>query len=207
MPPANSFIKGNSLNVIGEFARVLIAPFSYPIPTKIGDIITLTGSPPSYDPVATYGFRDIGLTGAPFQMSHQADTNQWDSQQIVRFRVVPTNYFGSVSTEALEMTQQNKVTLMNASAAADPSANEHRTNFAARISFPLYRVAAVHFDEYGLLHASVFPRCQWDGGAIQQTLERGQMYRIPFSFMAWADENVIDTVTQQACFRIDFDQF
>lgn len=207
MVSAGAFYRGNSANSIGHPARVMIAPFSYPMPTKIDDIVDITGPTPSYDPVATYGFRDIGITRNELSMGHQAETVNWDNQQFGRFLIMPTNYFATITTEALEPTADNKVELLQASQVTDSATNEARFNYAARTSFPLYRIAVLGEDRHRLLHASVFPRCQWDGSQLVQQLARATQQVVPFNFMGWVDETVIDTDTGQGCYRVDFDQY
>lgn len=200
---STGFYRGNSLNSIGEQARLMLAPFVSPAPTQLAHLMSMT----TYDPNATYGFVDIGLTNAPLTMSVQADTNNWDNQQYGRYRVVPTMFHGALGTTALEYTQANRVMLMGATAATDPTTNEHRTNWSALVALPLYRAAAVHLDPNGWVHATVYPRVQWDGGAIQTTLARGDQLGIPFTFAAMVDDQLIDPTTKQGLYRYDFDQF
>lgn len=200
----NGFYKGNNLNSIGEPARILIAPHSYPMPTRISEIIGLTAP---WAVVGTYGFRDIGFTRTETTMQHQAGANTWSNQQVGEYRRVPTNFTAQVSTAALEMTQQNKVTLMNASAADEVVVGaEHVTHFEALAYFPQYRVAVVHRDDYQNIHATVFPLAQWDGSAVTQTLGRGTQLDIPFTFVCMPDPDVIG-VNGYPMFRVDFDQY
>jgi hypothetical protein len=197
--------RGNQLNSIGGPARLLIAPLTADVPEGIGDIIDLDDSEgePSRDPVGEW--RDIGMTAEGLTMSHQADTNNWDSQQFGRYRVVPTNYHGSLSTQALEITQQNKVDLLQASAGDDNAAGELVTFYEARPHIAQYRIAAIFWDQYDLMHASVFPLTQWDGSAVQQAMEMGQPQRIPFSFSVFTD-SALTGPDGFGTFRIDFDE-
>lgn len=197
------FYRGNSDNVIGSPARVLLASSTYPVPTKLADIISLT----TLDPNPTYGFIDLGVTRSPAKTDIAAAVQTWRNEQFGVFRTVPTDWKGGFSAEFLETTQSNKQAIMLASTPADSAVNEHRTNFAALINFPIVRLAVLYQDQFSLAHASVFPRAQWDGAAISETVGRGQEMFIPMAWVCYPDSNVVDAVTGQACVRYDFDQY
>lgn len=197
------FYRGTSTNVIGAPARVLIAASTYQAPSRLSEIVSLT----TYDPNTTYGWVDAGLTRTPTTVQVQADTNQWTNEQFGQFHTVPTNWRGQVSTEFLETDQTHRAAIMMfSSVAAPPTTGEQRTNFAARTSLSTVRVAVMYLDEYGRVHAIVFPKCQWDGSALSQTIARGEAIAIPMTFTAYPDDQVIDSVSGQAVLRYDLDQ-
>lgn len=197
-----AFLRGNRRNAIGEPARLLIAPIAAPLPAAFSHIVSTS----TYDPNPTYQFVDIGMTRSALTMTVQADSNQWDSQQFTRYATVPTNRWATISSEALELTQANKVYLMGASAATPVGAKELRSDFSADPNFVNYRLAAIHKDRFGLLHASVFPNVYWDGSAISQAFARGEQAVIPFTFTGYPDDGAISATTGEALFRYDFDQ-
>ena len=200
---AQTFVRGNTENAIGGPARVLIAASTYPFPTQLSEIVNLS----TYNVNATYGWQEMGITGAPTQLTHAVQMTEWMSEQFGRFRTVPQEWNADVQTEFMEITQNNKVLVMLGVAVADSATREARTNFVERTSIPSYRVAVLFIDHKGLIHASVFPRAQWNGNQIVQQIARGQAQRMPIQLAAYADENVIDASTGQACFRVDFDQY
>jgi hypothetical protein len=198
------FYQGNSLQSIGAPARVMVADRSDPLPTQLAHLFSLT----TYLPNATYGFEDAGLTRTPTQIQYSADTNQWRNEQFGLYRTVPTDWRAQVSTDFLQITQDEKLLLESAaSAATDPVTNEHRTNYVSQTAMRQVRVAVAYIDEFGLVHASVFPNCQWNGDAITQTIGRGEPISIPMNWTAYPDDLVIDVDTGLACFRYDLDQF
>ncbi len=197
------FYRGNSDNAIGAPARIMLASSTYPAPTKIADIVSLT----TFDANSTYGFVDMGVTRSPLKTDIQAAVQQWRNEQFGIFRTTPTDWKGMVSAEFLEIGQDNKQAIMLASAAPDSATNEHRTNFAALTNFPIVRIAILYQDQSALVHATILPKAQWDGAAIAQVVGRGQEIFIPMAWTCYPDEKVIDVVTGQACLRYDFDQY
>lgn len=197
------FYRGNSNNAIGAPARVLIASSTYAAPIQLANIIDLG----TFNANTTYGWMDLGTTRSPLKTDIQAAVQQWRNEQFGIFRTQPTDWKGAVSAEFLEMSQANKQAIMLASIAPDSDTNEHRTNFAAQLNFPTVRVAVLYQDQYNLLHGSVFPKAQWDGAAIAQTIGRGQEIFIPMAWTCYPDDQVIDVVTGEACVRFDFDQY
>ena len=199
---ADPFYRGNNENAIGAPARVLMAESSYPMVEELAHIISLS----TYDPNTTYGWREMGLTSAPTTLGHSVETAEWRSEQFGRFRIVPVDYTATVQTEFMEMTQDIKVLAMMGSEEPSPPSGQTVTYFSALENIPNYRIAVLFRDHLKKIHASVFPNAQWNGDAIQQAIARGEAVRAPVTFNAYVDTDVIDSVSGQACFRVDFDQ-
>src|SRR5262252_5992173 len=188
------FYQGNSNQAIGGPARVLIVP-------GISPAIS------SYLPnTTTYGWVDIGLTKTPTRIQNAATKTDWRSEQFGIFRSSPNDWTGQITCEALQVTADEKYSLMQATRPPDASSGEKRRNFVAAIQIYQCRLAIALEDQFGRLHVSVFPKCNWDGAAIVQTLARGDTETIPMVWTAYPDDQLIDSVTGFAVFRYDFDQ-
>lgn len=201
------FYRANSSYALGGPARLLVAPYSYPHALSLNNLIALAtiNFPPQ---LATYGFVDIGSTDKPTQMDYSATVQDWKNEQAGSFRVQPTDFAGKVTGSAMEQTQANKVNLMLASQVADNVAGvESRTNFASRDSFPQVHLAVMWMDQNSLIHASVYPKAQWDGTAFSEQIARGMAVVIPLNYKYFPDDTLIDPVTGKSIFRMDFDQY
>jgi hypothetical protein len=201
------FFRTNSNASIGGGARVLIVnPIgTYKNPTRLSEIVSLT----TYDPVtATYGWKDIGSTKTPSRVQLGYAKTDWNNEQTGLYRGVVGNWTGQTTCEALEMTSANKKLLYSATiAAANGVTGEVRTNFPARSAgMPFVRLAFLTKDHLGNVHASIFPKAQWDGGAIAETLARTDSRSIPMTWALYADENEIDSETGDPIIRYDIDQ-
>lgn len=195
------FYRGNSQNAIGGPARVIIEPFSYPVPLGIENIVDLS----TYNLLGgSYGWIELGETDAPTTFDISYASNQWRSEQFGQFRTSPTDWTGAIKSEFIELTQANRVNLLLGSTAT-PTAGQLRTNYPALTAIPYYRVAILMLDQAGRVHAAVFPKTQWDGSAVQEAFERGTPVKLPMSWRAYPDDAVIDTATGLACLRYDLD--
>jgi hypothetical protein len=197
----------NSNNSIGGPARVLLVPAigTYPHSARISEIFDLGTYLPN---TTTYGWVDIGETKTPTRIQEAVAKTDWRSEQFGLYRSQPTDWTGQVVAEALEMTQQNKLNLMLASNPGNTgdTSPTARSNFSARTSLPYVRLAAAMLDQFNKIHISIFPKCQWDGAAIATSLARGDSESIPMTWTAFPDDSIIDSVTNVAVFRYDFDQ-
>lgn len=201
---ANPFFKGNNNASIGAPARVLVAASTYPLPIEIDNVYDLTGG--TYNPnTATYGFVDIGYTAAPVEMQHSADMQRWRNEQTGEYRIVPTDFHGQVGSSFLQITAANKKMIMlGVAAPATPQGNV-RTDFTTIQQVPVVHVAVAMYDHLFKHHLSVFPRGQWNGGAITETIGRGVAIQIPMTWDITA-EDTIQGADGNSIFRYDIDQ-
>lgn len=195
----------NSNNSIGGPARVLIVPNigTYPHSTRLSEIFDLTTYLPN---TTTYGWVDIGVTKTATRVQIAVAKQDWRNEQSGIYRTQPTDWTGQVVTEALEMTQQNKLNLMLGTNPGNTGGGELRTNYSARFTLPYVRLAAMMLDQNLKMHVSVFPKCQWDGAAIANSLARGDSESIPMTWTAFPDDSIIDAATATAVLRYDLDQ-
>ncbi len=197
------FYRGNSDEVIAAPCRVLIAPSTYPHPTQLSHIINLS----TYDPNITYGWQDLGVTGAPTRVSIGADAQKLSNQQFGQFRTVPTDFHGQVVSEFLQVSQDKKALLIPlAVKQADTPGGEKLTDYTSVASFPTVRLALLFKDHNNKAHAIYMPKCQWGGQDIEQQIGRGEMIRIPMTWDAYPDDTLLDPTNGEPVIRRDFDQ-
>src|SRR5262252_2756714 len=140
------FYQGNSNQAIGGPARVLIVP-------GISPAIS------SYLPnTTTYGWVDIGLTKTPTRIQNAATKTDWRSEQFGIFRSSPNDWTGQITCEALQVTADEKYSLMQATRPPDASSGEKRRNFVAAIQIYQCRLAIALEDQFGRLHVSEIGR-------------------------------------------------
>jgi|SRR5215471_5981469 len=203
------FYMGNSSHAIGGPARVLLVPginpavSSYPYSATLSQIFDLSTYLPN---TTTYGWVDIGLTKTPTRIQNAATKTDWRSEQFGIFRSSPNDWTAQVTCEALEVTAANKYAIMQATQPPNAASGERRRNFVAANTIYQCRLAVCMIDQFGMIHASVFPKANWDGAAIASTIARGDTETIPMTWTCFPDDQLIDVVTGQAVFRYDFDQ-
>lgn len=197
------FDKVNTSNVIGGRARVMIAATTYTTPGQLSELFNLT----TYVANATYGWVDIGETKSASRVSVEATTAQWTGEQSGTFRRLITDWRGTANFEMMELTQDHKARVLGAVIQTDPVAGQHRTNWSARNAVPYVRLAFARLDPDGRLHATVIPRAQWDGSALQRTFTRGESESLQVNEAFYPDENQVDAQSGDfiLCYDLDSD--
>lgn len=203
MAATTGFYRGDSDKAIGGPARVLFAPRSAPNVGRLSEIFNTS----TYDLNSTYLWQEVGITAAPTRIGRQATTNEWSNEQFGLFRRKAVQWRGTIQSEAMEFKQANKVLLLEGRAAnTGMPAGEFRTNYPAVNALLQYHIALAWKDDFGRIHAEVFPNCQWAGDNIEEQLSRADAAKIPISFTAFPDDSVVDPTTGFACYGYSLDQ-
>jgi hypothetical protein len=186
-----AFAPVDNTQVIGGFARVLLSIGSYPNPSRIGEIVDLTGSPVSYAAkTTTYGWIDIGTTKSPSRIAMQTANAEWRGEQQGPIRTLYTDTTGTASFELEEMLNTAAVRAAAngvAEAAADPLAGQHRQDWVAPDSVGFTRLCFLRKDPDGRLHATVATKAQWDGSQLQRTFSRAESESLTFNEKLYPD--------------------
>jgi len=182
--------------VIGGAARVLIASASYKLPTQIGEVIDLTGSPTSYAArTSTYGWVDIGTTKSPSRIAIQTANGEWRGEQQGPIRTVYSDTTGSASFEMEEMRNYDALVMAAlgvAFQADDPVAGQHRLNWVAPDSVGFSHLCFLRKDPDGRLELTVAAKVQWDGSQLQRTFGRTDSESLTFNLKLYPDPDEID---------------
>ena len=181
------FHRVNNDNVIGGAARVLVAPSSYALPTDLAHIVAHAST---YAPNGTYGWADIGTTKSASNIAMQAATNEWRGEQQGPIRMLYTDYTGTATFEMEELAgsqgQSNK--LLAGAVAGTAAAGQTRTDWTARNTPPdEVHICFLREDPDGRLHATIAPRAQWDGSALQRQFTRGESESLALPMKLYGD--------------------
>ena len=173
-------------------------------PTRLSEIINTT----TYAVNATYNWKEVGLTDGPVDHQIAASMSTWRNEQFGIYRNKPNEWDGSVKLAFLETDQTHKTNIMSfATAPSDPVASEHRTNYSSVAQVDYVRIAIVGMDEFGKIHGTVYPKCQWNGDAIARQLARTEPVKIPMTWKAFPDEDMADSTTGMPILAYDLDQY
>ena len=173
---------------------MMLAPSSNTAPSALAHLINMT----TYDPNATYGWVDLGLTGEPTSIVEGFDASEWESQQFGRLKTQLTLWNRMVKTELIEWTNNIRQLIRESSTPAGAGASgQTRINYPERVSVPFRRLAVLHMRDDGRIIAHIFPSVQWSGADIESTLARDNPQRVPIEWRAYVDDNIIDSETGQ----------
>lgn len=196
------FYKGSNQNVKARIARFLVAPSTYPAPTELAHVISLT----TYEPNATYGFRDVGLTLEPLALPHTIESAGFVTEQRGEIRKVPqeTRFLGR--TTLGELTPENKALFMEADA-VETLAGEQRIQIAKANRLTNFRSAFLNLDEdTGLIDGIILLKSQITGAAGEQSWGRGVASAMPVEVEAFPNDDGILTPSGKTTVRIDLQQ-
>lgn len=163
-------------------------------PTKIDDIVVLTGATPGAANTAN-GWRNIGHTG-PTTISRNRTTTDLGSEQVDPVLTVHDRWEAQVETIALEASPQNIADFIQTDPAGAQSVvggavAQTRYDFGSPVSINYRRVAVLHPRSDGTLEAWVFAKTtvyMSQGGRYERT---GRVER-QVQAKAYPDDRVAD---------------
>src|SRR5574337_593891 len=197
------FYQGTNTNVRARVARVLYAPNTYPAPTPLDHVISLT----TYTPNGTYGFAALGLTLEPLVLPHTIETNAFVTQQRGEIRKSPNEARFLARTTLGEVTLANKKIFMEGDAVTVPTAGQQRMMVGKPTQLTTYRFAFLNLDEEtGKIDGIIFLKAQITGGAGEQQWARGQASPLPVELEAYPNDDGIVTSDGKDVVRIDLQQ-
>lgn len=186
------FYRGDKEDVKIRIARLLIqerATYLATYPLGLADIISLS----TYDPNATNGWKDFGLTVSPAEESEAFETTGIDTQQKGLINTRKGNYTRTVTFAPAEYDRQVLEMVKGGSGYNDDAVNrERRLFFANKKAEKEYRLALLDQQEDGLISATVFPCIKRSGDATTRTWDKGAAQEFPVTCNILADENILD---------------
>lgn len=194
-------IQGSQSEIIGGPAAMFLAPSTYPMPSRISEIVNLS----SYAANTSYGFVAVGYTREGVTMTREVSTQQTRTDETGLLKIYPIDYKSTIKAVAKQASQTNKIRLQQMVAGTPNGASELVTYAEAAAFLSTWRLGVVHQDENGKFHARVFPSAQWDGASQAETFRRGQNDEIEFSFVGLPSTEATGPNGQPSD-RIDFDQ-
>jgi hypothetical protein len=128
-------------------ARILIAPMTTPMPTKIEDVIVMATGGTQYD--AQTGWTDLGATKTGFQITiNNAEETFTIDQELTDIRADPSSWECSAGTSLAEFTPERMQIAWEGSAittdATPTSGSEKEIGFGAPTSYTLRRLVALY---------------------------------------------------------------
>ena len=196
------FYKGTNSNVKARIARFLVAPSTYPAPTLLEHVISLT----TYEPNATYGFRDVGLTLEPLALPHTIESAGFVTEQRGEIRKVPQETRFLARTTLGELTPQNKAQFMEADVVETVS-SQQRVKIGKAKRLTNFRSAFLNLDEdTGKIDGIILLKSQITGAAGEQTWGRGVASSLPVEIEAFPNDDGILTTDGKDVVRIDLQQ-
>jgi len=196
------FYKGTNANVKQRIARVLVAASTYPAPTLLEHVISLS----TYDVNATYGWRDVGLTLEPLTLPHTIESAGFTTQQRGEIRKVPQETRFLARTTLGELTSANRQLFMESDTVETVSDQERiKTGKAKRLTN--FRAAFLNLDEdTGKIDGIILLKSQITGAAGEQTWGRGVATALPIEIEAFPNDDGILTSDGKDVVRIDLQQ-
>jgi len=197
------FYKGTNANVRAQIARVLIAPSTYPAPTQLDHVISLS----TYAVNASYGWVDVGLTLEPLALPHSITENAFVTQQRGEIRKAPTETTFLARTTLGEVTLANKKYFMEGDSITVPTSGQNRMYIGKPKRLTNYRMAFLNLDDdNGKIDGIIFLKAQVTGAAGEQVWARGTATVLPIEMQAYPnDDGIVDT-TGNDVVRIDLQQ-
>lgn len=197
------FYRGTNANVRARIARVLTAPSTYPAPTALSHVISLT----TYEPNATYGFSDLGLTLEPLVLPHSVQENAFVTQQRGEIRKSPQEATFIARTTLGEVTLANKALFMEGDTVGTDADSNSRLFIGKPKILTNRRMAFLNLDDdSGKIDGIILLKTQITGGAGEQQWARGTASPLPIEVQAYPnDDGVVDS-TGNDVVRIDIQQ-
>lgn len=196
------FYKGTNTNVRQRIARFLVAPSTYPAPTLLEHVISLT----TYQVNPVYGWRDVGLTLEPLALPHTIESAGFVTEQRGEIRKVPQETRFLARTTLGELTPENKKTFMEGDTVETVS-GQQRVKIAKAQRLTNFRSAFLNLDEdTGKIDGLILLKSQITGAAGEQTWGRGTATALPVEIEAFPNDDGILTQDGKDVVRIDLQQ-
>jgi hypothetical protein len=189
-------------------ARLLVANYVQPFPTRIQDVLVLTAGATQYDSVS--GWSDLGATKTGVNVARNNTEETFDVDQITSdIASQPTGWDMSVGTALAEVTLQNMVELWE-NGPVTIANSEKRSGMGAPESYTRRRLAVVFkrpdLDDgsAGKIRLFVFRKVQRTPQDSSFTFQKtGEQQVLPHRWKALADDVVSDVDER---FGLVFDQ-
>lgn len=197
------FYKGTNQNVKARIARVLYAPTTYPAPTLLEHVISLS----TYEPNNfNYGWEDLGLTLEPLTLPHSVETAGFVTQQRGEIRKTPQEARFLGRTTLGEVTLANKQKFMEGDEVETVS-GQQRMKIGKPTVLSNFRMAFLNLDEEtGKIDGIILLKAQITGAAGEQSWARGAANTLPIEVEAFPNDDNILTTDGKSVVRIDLQQ-
>lgn len=153
-----SFFRVDTSKLMRGAGRLMYAPSSQAKPTKIADVINVTGGPTQYD--AATGWSELGATNSGIQISVNNTEVAFNIDQIAGdVATSPDVWECTVATQLAEMTLENFVFAWEGvPITTDVTNNERETAFAGAVAYTERRLAVLFMKPNGKIQGYFFHR-------------------------------------------------
>lgn len=178
-------------------ARLLVANYVQPFPTRIQDVIVLTAGASQYDAVS--GWSDLGATKTGVNVARNNTEETFDVDQITSdIASQPTGWEMSIGTSLAEVTLEHMDEIWEMGTVTT-SLGEKRSGFGAPEAYTRRRLAVVFkrpdLDDgtAGKIRLFVFRKVQRTPQDSSVTYSKtGEQQALPHRWKALADDSVAD---------------